>query len=124
MPLRATLLYLSRHKGLRNSAEHSRLARGLSLRFVAGRTLEEALDVCRRIRQQGITATLDYLGESVATIEEAAACRDMCLRALDTLHAAGLEPNVSLKLTQFGIDVSSEACEENVTALVAKAEAL
>src|SRR3954471_24482773 len=116
MPLRATLLYLSRHKGLRAWAEHSRLAQRVSSRFVAGRTLDEALAVCQRIRGEGITATLDYLGENVTTAEEAVACRDMCLRALESQHAAGLEPNVSLKITQFGIDISPEACEENVMA--------
>ncbi len=124
MPLRATLLYLSRHRGLRAWAEHSSLARRVSSRFIAGRTLDDALTVCRQIRSQGITATLDYLGENVKSTEEAAACRDMCIRALGALHAAGLEPNVSLKLTQFGMDLSPEACEENVTALVKTAASL
>jgi proline dehydrogenase len=118
MPLRATLLYLSRHRGLRAWAEHSGLARRLSSRFIAGKTLDDALAVCRRIRAEGIAATLDYLGENVKSLDEAAACRDMCIRALHVLHAAGLEPNVSLKLTQFGIDFSPEACEANVSALV------
>jgi proline dehydrogenase len=116
--LRATLLYLSRHRGLRAWAEHSGIARRLSSRFIAGKTLSDALTVCRRIRDQGITATLDYLGENVTTLEEAAASRDMCIRALEALHGAGLEPNVSLKLTQFGVDLDPRACEANVSALV------
>ena len=118
MPLRATLLYLSKHRGLRAWAEHSGIAHRVSSRFIAGSTLEDALAVCQRIRGEGITATLDYLGENVKSLDEAAACRDMCLRALKALHAAGLEPNVSLKLTQFGIDFSLEACEANVEMLV------
>jgi proline dehydrogenase len=122
--LRATLLYLSRHRGLRAWAEHSGLARHVSSRFIAGRTLDDALAVCRRIRGEGIAATLDYLGENVTSLDEAAACRDMCIRALQALHAAGLEPNVSLKLTQFGIDLSPEACEANVAALVQTAAEL
>jgi len=101
--------------------ETSRVARGLSSRFIAGSTLDEALAVCRRIRSEGITATLDYLGENVRTLEEAGVCRDMYLRMLDAMHAAGLEPNVSLKLTQFGLDFSTEACEENVAQLVERA---
>src|SRR5580704_6878085 len=104
MPLRATLLYFSRHRGLRAWAEHSRVARRVSSRFIAGKTLDDALAVCLRIRGEGITATLDYLGENVKSLDEAAACRDMYVRALNAMHAAGLEPNVSLKLTQFGID--------------------
>jgi len=124
MPLRTTLLYLSRRPGLRAWAEHSRLARRVSSRFIAGKTLDDALVVCGRMRDQGIAATLDYLGENVRSLDEAAACRDMCIRALHALHAAGLEPNVSLKLTQFGIDFSAEACEENVGTLVREASVI
>jgi proline dehydrogenase len=118
MALRTALLYLSRHRGLRAWAENSVLARRVSSRFIAGKTLDDALAVCRRIRGEGIAATLDYLGENVKSLGEAAACRDMYIGALKSLHAADLEPNVSLKLTQFGIDFSLEACEANVAALV------
>jgi proline dehydrogenase len=121
MPLRRTLLYLSGHAGLRRWMETSPLARGLSSRFVAGSTLDEALAACVKIRAEGIQATLDYLGENVHTLDEAGVCRDMYLRTLDAMHAAGLEPNVSLKLTQFGLDLSAEACEENVALLVRRA---
>jgi proline dehydrogenase len=124
MPLRATLLYLSRHRKLREWAEHSRLARRISSRFIAGKTLDDALAVCRNLRAQGITATLDYLGENVRSLDEAAACRDICIRALGALHDAGLEPNVSIKLTQFGVDFSQQACEENVEKLVGTAAAI
>lgn len=118
MPLRRTLLYLSHHRGLRRVAETSSLARRLASRFVAGDTLADALRVCTKIREQGITATLDYLGENVTSLEEAAACRDVYCRMLRSMKAAGLEPNVSLKLTQFGLDLSPEACEANVAQLV------
>lgn len=124
MPLRATLLYLSRQSRLRGWAEGSGLARSVSSRFIAGKSLDDALSVCRRIRGEGITATLDYLGENVKSLDEAAACRDMYIRALRALHEAGLEPNVSLKLTQFGIDFSLEACEANVSSLVQAAAAI
>ena len=73
MPLRATLLYLSRRRGLRAWAENSGVARSFSSRFIAGKTLDDALGVCRRIRAEGITATLDYLGENVRSLDEAAA---------------------------------------------------
>lgn len=116
--LRATLLYLSGHHGLRRWMETSRFARRLSERFVAGDTLEAALAVCRKIRGEGISATLDYLGENVRSLDEASACRDMYLLMLRSMRAAGLEPNVSLKLTQFGLELSPEACEANVAMLV------
>jgi proline dehydrogenase len=124
MPLRRTLLYLSSQPGLRRWMETSPLARGLSSRFIAGSTLKDALAVCARIRSEGIAATLDYLGENVSNLAEAEACRDMYLRMLDGLHAAGLEPNVSLKLTQFGLDLSTSACEANVARLVERAAAI
>ena len=104
--------------------ETSSLARSLSSRFVAGSTLDEALRVCLKIRSEGIFATLDYLGENVHTLDEARACRDMYLRMLDALKAAEIEPNVSLKLTQFGLDLSALACEENVAMLVEKAASI
>jgi len=116
--LRGTLLYLSSHPGLRHWMETSSVARRLSSRFIAGATLESALAVCRRIRAERITATLDYLGENVRSLNEASACRDMYLRMLHAMREAGLEPNVSLKLTQFGLDLSPEACEANVAMLV------
>lgn len=124
MPLRRTILYLSRHKALREWVETSQAARRLSSRFVAGSRLEDAIDVCRRIRADGITATLDYLGENVKSLDEAAACRDAYLTMLRAMQEAGAEPNVSLKLTQFGLDLSESACAENVAALVKAAEGI
>jgi len=124
VPLRRTILYLSRHKALRNWVETSPSARRLSSRFVAGSRLDDALDACRGIHADGITATLDYLGENVKSLDEAAACRDMYLRMLHAMQAAGVEPNVSIKLTQFGVDLSESACAENVAALVQAAAAI
>ena len=124
MPLRSTILYLARHKQLRRWVETSRAARKFSSRFVAGHTLEDGLSVCRKLKAEGITATLDYLGENVTSLDEAAACRDMYLRMLTAMHETGVEPNVSLKLTQFGLDLSEPACEENVAELVKKAASM
>jgi proline dehydrogenase len=101
--------------------ETSPLARRLATRFVAGETLEQALDVARRLKNEGITVTLDHLGESVTNLEEASAARDAYLRSVDALHQAGLECNVSLKLTQFGMDISYDQCLANVEQLVRKA---
>lgn len=124
MPLRRALLFLARQPTVRHWVQTSGVTQKLAHRFVAGSTLDQALEVCRRARSEGIATTLDYLGENVASLEDAAACRDTYLRMLNALHAAGLEPNVSLKLTQFGLDLSAEACEANVAALVEKAAQL
>src|SRR5215469_2715576 len=118
MPLRGLLLYLSSHPGLRRWVETSALTRRLSSRFIAGDRLEEALKACVRIKSEGISTTLDYLGENVHSLGEAAACRDMYLRTLRAMKEADIEPNVSLELTQFGLDLDEEACEANVAMLV------
>src|SRR6185295_8384363 len=96
-------------------------ARRMAARFVAGEILEEALGVAGRLNAEGITVTLDHLGESVTTIEEAAAARDVYLRTLNAIHDRGIQGNVSLKLTQFGLDVDADACRENVEQLVRRA---
>jgi proline dehydrogenase len=124
VPLRRTILFLSRQKALRNWVETSSAARRLSSRFVAGSRLEDALDVCRRIQADGIAATLDYLGENVKSLNEATACRDMYLRMLRAMQEAAIEPNVSIKLTQFGLELSESACADNVSALVEAASAI
>ncbi len=124
MPLRRTILYLSGHKALRRWVETSPSARKLSSRFVAGSRLSDALAACAKLRADGIAATLDYLGENVKSLEEAAASRDAYSGILRAMRDAGLEPNVSLKLTQFGLELSETACAENVAALVRAAAAI
>jgi len=91
---------------------------------VAGKTLDAALAVGRRINSEGITLTLDHLGESVTSLEEAANARDVYIRTLSAIHENGVRGNVSLKLTQFGIDLSAEQCRANVAQLVERANSL
>ena len=121
--VRPVFLFLSRLKWLRSRLEKSAPARRLASRFVAGETLEEALAVGGRLKSEGIALTLDRLGESVAALDEAAAARDEYLRALEATHTFG-DGNVSLKLTQFGLDLSLEACRDNVEQLVRRAAQL
>jgi proline dehydrogenase len=119
--VRPVFLFLSRLTWLRSWLETSSTARRLASRFVAGETLEDALVVGRRLKAEGIALTLDRLGESVTSLDEAAAARDEYLRALETIEQSGTEPNVSLKLTQFGLDLSGDACRANVERLVRRA---
>jgi len=122
--VRSLFLFLSRQKRLRKWVETSPLAQRLSSRFVAGETLEDALRVGRRINSEGIPLTLDHLGESVTSLEEAAAARDVYLRTLSAIHESQIRGNVSLKLTQFGLDFSTEQCRANVGQLVERAAVL
>jgi proline dehydrogenase len=121
--VRKFFLFLSRQKQLRRWMETSPSARRLATRFVAGETLDDALDVSRRLNQERITVTLDHLGESVTTLDEAAEARDVYLRTAGAIHDSGIQGNVSLKLTQFGLDLSYDRCLENVEQLAACAAA-
>jgi len=122
--VRSLFLFLSRQRHLRGWVENSRLAQRLSSRFVAGMTLKEALAVGRRINSEGITLTLDHLGESVTSLDEAAQARDVYISTLSAIHENGIRGNVSLKLTQFGLDLSQPECRANVAQLVERAHAL
>jgi proline dehydrogenase len=104
--------------------ETSTLARRFSARFIAGSTLDQAMAVCRDLNAEGITVTVDVLGESISSVGEAAAARDAYLRTLSAIHEKGIQGNVSLKLTQFGLDLSGEVCRANVAQLVEKAAGL
>jgi proline dehydrogenase len=122
--MRTFFLFLSRQKHLRKWMETSRWARRLAARFVAGDNLPDALATCQRINAEGIAVTLDHLGENVTSLEEAAASRDAYLRALTEIAKLRINGNVSLKLTQFGMDLSLAECTANVEALVRQAAAL
>ena len=122
--VRSFFIFLSRRKLLRRWMETSSLAQRFATRFVAGHDLDQALAACRELNSVGITVTLDHLGESVTSLEEAAAARDVYLRTLNAIHDSGIQGNVSLKLTQFGLDLSAEACRANVGQLVEQAARL
>jgi proline dehydrogenase len=122
--VRAFLLFLSRRKSLRKWLETSTVARRLAARFVAGDTLADALEAGRRINSQGISVTLDHLGENVRSTAEAERSCDVYLRALEEIALNGIRCNVSLKLTQFGIDISEQACRANVERLARRAKEL
>jgi proline dehydrogenase len=122
--LRTTLLFLSGQAWLRRWVETSSLTSKMTSRFVAGRTLDEEIAVCRRLNAEHIQATLDRLGENVTSLAEAEASTAAYIEALDRIAATKLEATVSIKLTQFGLDFSEEACLANVDRLVARAKAI
>ncbi len=122
--LRQTLLHLSQNHWLRQWMENSPVSRKLTSRFVAGPTLEEGIDVLKQLSAERISATLDFLGENVTSLEAAAHSRDCYMSALDQIREAGLPSTVSIKLTQFGLDFSPEGCSNNVSSLVERARAM
>jgi len=108
--LRSTLLYLSNQPRVFRFVRNNGLAKRLARRFVAGETLDEALNAVEGLNKKGISASLDLLGESVTNEREArAACREY-LRILDRIQERKLDANVSVKLTAMGLDISEELC--------------
>ncbi len=122
--MRRLLLYLSRAARLRRWVERSPFGRRLSSRFVAGERLADALPVSRRINSENISVTLDYLGENVDSLEAAAASRDMYLGMLDAIDRESIRGNVSVKLTQLGMDLAESSCRANAEQLVRRAAEL
>src|SRR5262245_52728772 len=92
-------------------------------RFIAGETVEEAIDAARRIEAAGLHVTLDLLGESVTSIPEADAATRSYIRMLDAIADAGVERNVSLKLTQLGLNVDRATCVDNLRRILDAAAA-
>jgi proline dehydrogenase len=91
-----------------------RSPRSFARRFIAGETVEEAIDVARAIDAAGFSLTLDLLGESVATMAEADAATRTYLAVIARIAEAGIERNVSLKLTQLGLTVDRATCVDNL----------
>jgi len=83
-------------------------------RFIAGETIDEAIEASRSIQAQGLHLTLDYLGESVRTVEEADAATREYGRLVDVIVKAGIERNISLKLTQLGAGIDRATCVDNL----------
>lgn len=112
--LRDVLLRLSESSAARRIATGAPGAHTFSRRFVAGETVEEAVEATRELNRAGMSATLDYLGESVSSRDEARASADTYIRLLNRIAAEGLDANVSLKLTAMGQDIDQEFLRENV----------
>ena len=121
--MRHFFLFLAGQKRLRRWMETSPVSQKFTRRFVAGETLDMALAVLENLQRERISATLDHLGENVTSLTEASASRDAYLEALARIAERKLPATVSIKLTQFGLDFSQDACLENVRGLAAAAKA-
>src|SRR6266566_3487132 len=121
--LRTGLLWLSEQPRVFRFIRGNGLARRFAARFVAGETVDSGVAALTDLNAAGITASLDVLGESVHNAAEAHAARDTYLETLDRIKAARADANVSLKLTQMGLDIAERLCIENLRAISAKAQA-
>lgn len=122
--LRASLLWLSERPRLNRFVRRNGFASRFASRFVAGETVDSALAALRDLNAARISASLDLLGESVRKPEEAQAAQGVYLELLDRIHSAGADANVSVKLTQMGLDIDERLCVQNLRAIIARARSL
>lgn len=119
--LRILLIYLSHATWARDLVSGLPLAQQVARRFVAGETIDEVMEAARELNSQGITATLDYLGESATEAHEAISSRDEIIRLLERIAETGVDANVSVKLSQLGLKIRKELALDNMRLILEKA---
>lgn len=102
----------------------SKLIAPFARRFIAGTTLGEAIEVVKRLEGEGFRTTLDHLGESVTSRDEALKATEKYIVILKALKEHGLNIYVSVKLTQLGLDIDKELCIQNLRRIVEAAEGI
>jgi len=120
--LRAAFLWLSEQPGIFGFVRKNRLARKLASRFVAGETVDEAITTLRDLNGSNLSASLDLLGESVLHAEEAQRACKTYLEVLERIHTAKANANVSVKLTQMGLDIDEQLCLGNMRSIIGQAK--
>jgi proline dehydrogenase len=122
--LRSAFISLSKNRILRNFCEQTSFGRRLSSRFVAGMEIDDALRVAQALNQQGLLVTLDSLGESVSSEVEARAAAEIYHQLLDWIATNKVNANVSVKLTQMGLELSPQLAGDIAQSLVQHAKSL
>lgn len=118
MVTRSALLYLSRREGLKDFATRFRFFKKMTTRFIAGEDIEEAIAAIREINEKGSTASFDHLNESVTGASETEEEVREYLQILSRIDDTGIRSNVSIKLTQFGLEIDPELAYKNARRIV------
>jgi proline dehydrogenase len=121
MVTRSALIYLSRQDWLKEFAAKFGLFRKLTTRFIAGETVDEAVAAIRDLNAHGCTASFDHLNESVGAVAETEAEVREYLDVLARIAETGIDSNVSIKLSQFGLEIDPELAYRNARRIVADA---
>ena len=121
--LRSAFIALSHNRPLRRFSENSRIGRRMSGRFIAGTYVPEALQAAEALNRENISVSLDSLGENVYTEQEARKSAQIYHELLDAIAQRGLRANVSLKLTQMGMDIDPDLAPRITTEVVDHAAA-
>ena len=118
MVTRSALIYLSQKEGLKEFAARFSLFKRLTTRFIAGENIDEAVAAIRDLNRRGCTASFDHLNESVGSIAGTEAEVREYLDVLARIDEAGIDSNVSIKLTQFGLEIDPELAYRNARRVV------
>jgi proline dehydrogenase len=118
MLTRSALLFLARQEKLKDFAARFSLFRNLTTRFIAGDDIDEAVAAIREVNAHGCSASFDHLNESVGSVAETDAEVEEYLNVLARIDESGINSNVSIKLTQFGLDIDPELAYRNARRVV------
>ena len=118
MLTRSALIYLSQKEGLKEFAARFSLFKKLTTRFIDGETIDEAIAAIREVNARGCTASFDHLNESVGSAAETEAEVTEYLNVLGRIDETGIKSNVSIKLSQFGLEIDPELAYRNARRIV------
>jgi proline dehydrogenase len=122
--MRSVLLAASESRWLRQKAPRMGFVRAAVRRFMPGERIEDAMGAAAELAPQGIASVFTRLGENVAELAEADAVTEHYVDVLERIHASGRPAEISVKLTQLGLDIDAERCYQNVRRLAVKSGAL
>jgi len=94
----------------------------MARRFIAGDTVDQAIEAVKQLNDSAMSATLDILGENVSSQEMAIRTADNYINLLQTIADTGIDSNISIKLTQMGLDITDQFCFDNVSRILEKAQ--
>jgi len=116
--LKSTFLYLSKSERFKSFLTRFQSFNNVTHRFVAGEELQDAVEAIRQLNLKNISASFDHLGESITSEAETRNEVNEYVRVLDSIEENKLNSNVSVKLTQLGLDVGLDVCYANTRKIV------
>jgi proline dehydrogenase len=116
--MKSALLYLSTSEGFKNFLSKFKSFHTVTQRFVAGEEISQAVEAIKQLNSKHISATFDHLGESISSEAETLEEVREYQKLIDSIVSNGLDSNVSVKLTQLGLDIDNELCYRNTRAIV------
>lgn len=116
--IKSAFLYLSKSEGFKNFLTRFKSFNNVTRRFVAGEDLQDAVEAIRQLNRKNISSSFDHLGESITSEAETRNEVNEYVRVLDSIEENKLNSNVSVKLTQLGLDVGQDVCYANTRKIV------